>query len=74
MNTCFRHLKDLAGLPEDLHLGLLRKTAIVEMVDAGVDAVGIMNVSGHKNISSLNPYMKHTLKGAANALAQRKRT
>jgi len=42
--------------------------------DAGVDAVGIMNVSGHKNISSLNPYMKHTLKGAANALAQRKRT
>ena len=73
MNTCFRHLKDLAELPEDLHLGLLRKTAIVEMVDAGVDAVGIMNVSGHKNISSLNPYMKHTLKGAANALAQRRK-
>jgi hypothetical protein len=44
------------------------------MVEAGVDAVGIMNVSGHKNIASLNPYMKHTLKGAATALSQRRKT
>jgi hypothetical protein len=33
-----------------------------------------MNVSGHKSINSLNPYMKHTLKGAATALSQRRKT
>jgi len=71
MNTCFRHLKDLAGLPEDLHLGLLRKTAISELVQAGVDAVGIMQVTGHKNIQSLNPYMVNTLKGSSSALSAR---
>lgn len=73
MNTAFTTLRDAAGLPAELQLGLLRKTAIVELVEAGVDAVGIMNVSGHKNISSLNPYMKHTLKGAATALTQRRK-
>jgi len=72
MNTRFNALKDTAGLDPDLHLGLLRKTAIVELVEAGVDAVGIMNVSGHKSIASLNPYMKHTLKGAATALSKRR--
>ena len=72
MNNKFTELRDTAGLPSDLHLGLLRKSAIVELVEAGVDAVGIMNVSGHKSIASLNPYMKHTLKGAATALSQRR--
>jgi integrase len=74
MNSKFTALKVTARLATDLQLGLLRKTAIVELVEAGVDAVGIMNVSGHKSINSLNPYMKHTLKGAATALSQRRKT
>ena len=74
INSLFTQVRNLAGLDSDLLLGALRKTAIVEMVEAGVDSTGIMQVSGHKNISSLNPYMKHTLNGAKNALSQRKRT
>lgn len=62
-----------AGLPKDLRIGELRKTGIVELVDAGVDSIMIMSVSGHKNISGLNPYMKHTLTAATKALEMRRR-
>jgi hypothetical protein len=41
------------------------------MVEAGVDVTQIKQVSGHKSISSLDPYIKHTFSGASNALAQR---
>lgn len=60
-----------AGLPEELRAGDLRKTGIMEMCEAGVDSTLIMSVSGHKNISSLNPYIKHTLKAATKALTIR---
>jgi integrase len=65
-------IKDACGLPEELKIGHLRKTAITEFVAAGVDSTGIMQVSGHKNISSLNPYMKHTYEGAKTAQTARK--
>ena len=67
-----REIKEACGLPEDLKIGHLRKTAITEFVAAGVDSTGIMQVTGHKNISSLNPYMKHTYEGAKTAQASRK--
>lgn len=67
-----RQIKQACGLPEELKVGHLRKTAITEFVAAGVDSTGIMQVTGHKNISSLNPYMKHTYEGAKTAQASRK--
>jgi integrase len=67
-----RQVKEACGLPEELKIGHLRKTAITEFVAAGVDSTGIMQVTGHKNISSLNPYMKHTYEGAKTAQASRK--
>lgn len=67
-----REIKKACGLPDDLKIGHLRKTAITEFVAAGVDSTGIMQVTGHKNISSLNPYMKHTFEGAKTALNSRK--
>lgn len=67
-----RTIKEECGLPEELKIGYLRKTAINEFVDAGVDSTGIMQVSGHKNIASLNPYMKHTYTGAKTAQDARK--
>jgi len=67
-----RSIKTACGLPEDLKIGHLRKTAINEFVAAGVDSTGIMQVTGHKNISSLNPYMRHTYNGAKTAQASRK--
>lgn len=73
ISQLFRELREAAGLGSELRLGALRKTAIMEMVEAGVDATGIMQVSGHQNITSLNPYMKHTLKGAKSALSQRRK-
>lgn len=67
-----REIKEACGLPEELKVGHLRKTAINEFVEAGVDSAGIMQVSGHKNISSLNPYMRHTYEGAKTAQSARK--
>lgn len=67
-----REIMDHCGLSEELKIGKLRNTAITEMVEAGVDSTGIMQVSGHADISSLNPYLKNTLKGATMALSKRK--
>lgn len=72
MNKQFRDILFEAGLPEDLKLGKLRNTAITEMVEAGVDITNLKQVTGHRDISSLNPYIKNTLKGATNALNIRK--
>lgn len=61
-----------AGLPADLTAGILRKTAILEMVEANVDILTIKPVTGHKSLASLNPYMVNTLKAATTALDKRK--
>ena len=65
---------ELAGLPKELSAGYLRKSAIVEMVEAGVDATQIMSVTGHRSLNSLSPYMKHTLKASTSALNQRRKS
>ena len=60
-----------ARLPSHLTAMDMRRTAITEMVEAGVDITQIKQVSGHTNINSLTPYIKHTYTGASEALAQR---
>lgn len=72
LRETFQKVREELELPEELKVGTLRKTGIMEMVEAGVDATGIMQVSGHKSISSLNPYMKHTLSGSKSALTRRR--
>lgn len=67
-----RKIKQECGLPEELKIGHLRKTAITEFVSAGVDSTGIMQCTGHKNIASLNPYLRHTYEGAKTAQNARK--
>jgi len=64
-------IKEQAGLPKELTAMDMRRTAITEMVEAGVDITQIKQVSGHANIQSLTPYIKHTFTGASEALAQR---
>ena len=71
LHTLFKQVKELAGLPTELQLSYLRKTAINEMVEAQIDSTSIMQVTGHKSIQSLNPYLKHTYEGAKSALAAR---
>lgn len=65
-------VKQQADLPSELQARDLRRTAITEMAEAGVDLVGIMQVSGHQNPNSVKPYLVNTFSGASNALAKRK--
>jgi len=44
---------------------------VTEMMEGGVDLANIMQVTGHKNIASVKPYMVNTLSGAKKALAAR---
>jgi integrase len=60
-----------ANLPKELTAQDLRRTAVTEMMEGGVDLVGIMQVTGHKHIESLKPYMVNTFSGASKALAAR---
>ena len=73
MNTLLGEVKATAGLPDELRVGDLRKTAIVQMIESGVDHLAIQSVSGHKNVQSLNPYNKFSLKTARAALDRRQR-
>ena len=60
-----------ANLPTTLTAMDLRRTAVTEMMEGGVDIAGIMQVTGHKDIGSLKPYMVNTFSGASKALAAR---
>tara|TARA_R110002012_G_scaffold45248_1_gene120378 strand:+ start:356 stop:1453 length:1098 start_codon:yes stop_codon:yes gene_type:complete len=72
ISTYANKVKDACDLNKNLKVGNLRKSGIVEMIDSGVDHLAIMSVTGHQNISSLNPYHKHTLDAAKSALDRRK--
>ena len=60
-----------ANLPKHLTAMDLRRTAVTEMMEGGVDLAGIMQVTGHKDIGSVKPYMVNTFSGASKALAAR---
>lgn len=64
---------DEANLPKHLTAMDLRRTAVTEMMEGGVDLVNIMQVTGHQNIASVRPYMVNTYSGASKALAARKK-
>ena len=64
-------VKEVAGLPKELTAMDMRRTAITEMVEAGVDTTQIMPVAGHNSPQSMRPYIRHTYKSAASALERR---
>lgn len=64
-------IKSACGLPAELQAMDMRRTAITEMVEAGVDTTQIMSVSGHNSPNSMSPYLKHTFASANNALSRR---
>jgi|TARA_R100001463_G_scaffold113271_1_gene168352 integrase len=64
-------IKKQANLCASLYAMDLRRTAITEMVEAGVDLAGVMQVSGHQNPQSVKPYLVNTFSGASQALAKR---
>ena len=71
MSVLVNEVKAESGLPKELTAMDMRRTAITEMVEAGVDTTQIMAVSGHNSPQSMRPYIKHTFKSANNALARR---
>lgn len=73
VSSLANEVKENCGLPLDLQVGDLRKTAIMQMVEGEVDHLAIMSVTGHKNISSLNPYNKLNYNTAKSALERRSR-
>jgi integrase len=60
-----------AGLPSHLTAMDLRRTGVAEMMEAGVDLLNVIQVTGHKNIASLKNYQVNTFSGASKALAAR---
>jgi len=60
-----------ANLDPSLTAMDLRRTAVTEMLEGGVDTAGIMQVTGHKSTNSLKPYWINTLNGASIALSAR---
>ena len=64
-------IKDEANLPKRITARDLRRTAVTEMLEGGVDMAGIMQVTGHKNPQSVVPYMVNTFSGASKALSAR---
>jgi integrase len=71
INDIGRTIMDAAGLPQNLWLMDLRRTAITEMVENGVPVTSVMAISGHATPQSLTPYIRHTLKGATVAQQMR---
>ncbi len=71
IHILINEVKDKANLPNELQARDLRRTAITEMVEAGVDLVGIMQVSGHQSPQSVKPYLVNTYSGASSALERR---
>lgn len=71
IHVLVNQVKTQAGLPKELTAMDLRRTAITQMVERGVDVVGIMQVSGHANPQSVKPYLVNTLAGATEALSNR---
>ena len=64
-------VKAEANLPHELTAMDLRRTAVTEMMEGGVDLANIMQVTGHQNVASVKPYMVNTFTGASKALAAR---
>lgn len=71
IKTLVNEVKQKANLPKNITAMDLRRTAITELVEEGVDITGIMQVSGHKNPQSVKPYLVNTYSGASQALSSR---
>ena len=72
IHTQVNNIKAKAEIDPKLQARDLRRTAITEMAEAGVDLVGIMQVSGHQSPNSVTPYLVNTYSGASAALSKRR--
>lgn len=66
-----RHIARTAGLPEDLQIRDLRRTAATEGASAGATPAEMMAVGGWTNQASIRPYLVQTREQAAAFQAKR---
>jgi len=71
MNELSRKIMEEAKVPQTLQLRDLRRTAITESLEGGAEIIHIMQMSGHRSMHSLTPYIVHTLKGSTKAQEMR---
>ena len=64
----------LAGIPDDLQLCDLRRTAATESASAGATPWELMAVGGWQNPNSMRPYLVRTPEQAASIQAKEKRS
>ena len=66
-----RRIARAAGLPDDLQIRDLRRTAATEGASAGATPAELMAVGGWVNPASIKPYLVQTVEQAANFQAKR---
>lgn len=66
-----RHVARRAGLPDDLQIRDLLRTAATEGASAGATPAEMMAVGGWANLSSIRPYLVQTREQAATFQAKR---
>ena len=66
-----QHIRSLAGLPDDLKIGDLRRTGATELGEANCTEDEIRAITGHKSRQVVSTYVKTSLRMATTA--QRKR-
>ena len=72
ISKLFKQIKVEVNLPDELQARDLRRTAVVEMSEVGVDWIGIKQVTGHQSHQSLVPYLVNTFSGAKDAQERRR--
>lgn len=72
ISKLFKQIKKEVNLPDELQARDLRRTAVVEMSEVGVDWIGIKQVTGHQSHQSLVPYLVNTFSGAKDAQERRR--
>lgn len=72
ISKLFKQVKQEVNLSNELQARDLRRTAVVEMSEVGVDWIGIKQVTGHQSHQSLVPYLVNTFSGAKDAQERRR--
>jgi len=70
-NKVFRYVMNEIGLPKELQIRDLRRTALTEIMESGATDAEGQAISGHKNRDMLNTYAPSTLKMAQAAMNKR---
>lgn len=66
-----RRIANAAGVPKELRLSDMRRTAVTEAADGGATLAQIMSMTGHQNAASVKPYLRKSKTQAESAMNAR---